>query len=221
MTTRLSQITVFSFSRIDRAGDHLFVVVNAGCADKDIAHITKHVKEAQANKMDVKFEQIDRSLIALQGPSAEKALASLCPIEFEKMGFMTSIYAKVAGFDCLVSRCGYTGEDGFEISVSHNDAIPLAKKLLSNPDVKAAGLGPRDSLRLEAGLCLYGHDISDQITPVEAALAWTIGKRRRETGGFPGDKLILSQLKDPSLIRQKRMGFMIEGPPARGLSFKL
>ncbi len=177
------------------------------------------MKEAQANKMDVKFEQIDRSLIALQGPKAEKVLSSLCTLDFEKMGFMTSIYTKVAGFDCLVSRCGYTGEDGFEISVSHTDAVALAKKLLANSDVKAAGLGPRDSLRLEAGLCLYGHDISDQVTPVEASLAWTIGKRRRETGGFPGDKLILGQLKDPSLIRQKRLGFLIEGPPARGLLF--
>jgi aminomethyltransferase len=141
--------------------------VNAGCAEKDITHIKKQLHQAQENKMDVKFEQIDRSLIALQGPKAEKVLSSLATHNFDQMGFMTSVYMKVGGFDCLVSRCGYTGEDGFEISVAHKDAIPLAKKMLAYSEVKAAGLGPRDSLRLEAGLCLYGHDISDAITPVE------------------------------------------------------
>jgi len=116
---------------------------------------------------------------------------------------------------CLISRCGYTGEDGFEISVAHENVVGFVKDLLRESEVKPAGLGPRDSLRLESGLCLYGHDIDDTTTPVEANLTWTIGKRRREEGGFLGSETILAQLKNPSLVTRKRVGLIINGPPAR------
>jgi len=161
------------------------------------------------------WEQLSRSLIALQGPSTEKTLQDLVKYDLSKMPFMTSQEMYVAGAKCLVSRCGYTGEDGFEISVSHDDAVGLTKLLLSKGAVKPAGLGARDTLRLEAGLCLYGNDIEENITPVEANLTWLIGKRRKEEGGFLGAEKILYQLNHPESVTKKRVGLFVDGPPAR------
>ena len=165
-------------------GDHLFLVVNAACKAEDEAHLRAHLSEACVINL-----LADRALIALQGPKAESALAKLCA-EVSAMRFMDTGPRKVAGFDCFVSRSGYTGEDGFEISVPAAQAEALVTALLENPDVLPIGLGARDSLRLEAGLCLYGHDIDTTTTPVEGALEWSVQKSRRtggaRAGGFPG-----------------------------------
>src|SRR5437660_189482 len=188
-------------------GDHLFLVVNAACKALDEAHLRTHLSETC-----VIDSLTDRALIALQGPKAESALAKLCA-DVTAMRFMDSGPRKVAGFDCFVSRSGYTGEDGFEISVPAEHAETLVAALLDNPDVLPIGLGARDSLRLEAGLCLYGHDIDTTMTPVDAALEWSVQKSRRHggarAGGFPGAEKILSQL-DKGAPR-RRVGLKAEG----------
>jgi aminomethyltransferase len=188
-------------------GDHLFLVVNAACKAEDEAHLRANLSD------DCVIEQLaDRALIALQGPKAESALAKLCA-EAPDMKFMDSGPHKVAGLDCFVSRSGYTGEDGFEISVPAGDAERLAKALLDNPDVMPIGLGARDSLRLEAGLCLYGHDIDTATTPVEAALEWSVQKSRRtggaRGGGFPGAAKILAHFDHGA--SRRRVGLRTEG----------
>jgi aminomethyltransferase len=175
---------------VSQAGDHLFTVVNAGCRDQDLAHL----RQALAPDHEV-IELEDRALLALQGPAAAEALARHCA-DCRGLRFMSTEVMSVGGHEARVSRLGYTGEDGFEISVPADRAQELARLLLAEPEVEPAGLGARDSLRLEAGLCLYGHDIDTTTTPVEAGLAWTIGKRRREEGGFPGAPTILRQLRD-------------------------
>ncbi|MBL8838014.1 MAG: glycine cleavage system aminomethyltransferase GcvT [Alphaproteobacteria bacterium] len=192
---------------VDRA-DRLFLVVNAACKDQDFAHIAAAVGHG------LRVERLeDRALLALQGPGAALAMARVAP-EAAAMGFMTARPLSVAGFACLVSRSGYTGEDGYEISVPAGDADALARALLADPTVKPIGLGARDSLRLEAGLCLYGHDIDTTTTPIEAGLAWTIGKRRRAEGGFPGAERILAELKAGP--KRRRVGILPEGrAPAR------
>jgi aminomethyltransferase len=188
-------------------GDHLFLVVNAACKAEDEAHLRANLSD------DCVIEQLaDRALIALQGPKAESALAKLCA-EASTMKFMDSGPHKVAGLDCFVSRSGYTGEDGFEISVPAADAERLAKTLLDNPDVMPIGLGARDSLRLEAGLCLYGHDIDTETTPVEAALEWSVQKSRRtggaRAGGFPGAEKILAHFDQGA--SRRRVGLLAQG----------
>jgi aminomethyltransferase len=191
---------------VTNAGDHLFVVVNAGCKEQDIAHM-------RANLSCGIEELPDRALLALQGPSAEAVLASHAA-EVADMKFMTARAVSIAGHDCFVTRSGYTGEDGYEISVPGETAAAFAEMLLAHPDVEPIGLGARDSLRLEAGLCLYGHDIDETTTPVEANLTWAINKRRRVEGGFPGSDKILGQLADGALRR--RVGIRLEGrAPAR------
>jgi len=191
---------------VTNAGDHLFVVVNAACKDADTAHLRGTLGDAVT-------ELPDRALLALQGPSAEAALAALAP-EAAAMTFMTFRAMDVAGVPCLVTRSGYTGEDGYEISVPAADARRIAERLLAHPDVEAIGLGARDSLRLEAGLCLYGHDIDTTTSPVEAALTWSIGKRRREQGGFPGAARIQAEIAGGTARR--RVGLRPEGrAPAR------
>jgi aminomethyltransferase len=188
-------------------GSHLFVVVNAACKAEDEAHL-------RANLSDVcVIEPLpDRALIALQGPKAESVLAKLCA-EAAAMRFMDSGPHKVSGIDCFVSRSGYTGEDGFEISVPAEHAEALANALLSDPDVLPIGLGARDSLRLEAGLCLYGHDIDTTTTPVEGALEWSIQKSRRaggaRAGGFAGADQILAQFEQGAA--QRRVGLRPQG----------
>lgn len=170
------------------AGDHLFLVVNAARKAHDIAHLTAHLG-GRVRVLD------DRALLALQGPEAAAVMDGLAP-GAAAMSFMTARDLVVGGIACFVSRSGYTGEDGYEISVPVGQAEELARTLLDQPGVRPAGLGARDSLRLEAGLCLYGSDIDETTTPIEADLAWTIGKRRREQGGFPGAQIILRHLAD-------------------------
>jgi len=188
-------------------GDHLFLVVNAACKDADEAHLRANLSD------DCIIDSLsDRALIALQGPKAESALAKLCA-EAPSMKFMDAGPHRVAGLDCFVSRSGYTGEDGFEISVPAGDAERLAKTLLENPDVMPIGLGARDSLRLEAGLCLYGHDIDTTTTPVEAALEWSVQKSRRtggaRAGGFPGTEKILTHFENGA--SRRRVGLRPDG----------
>ncbi|KLV03421.1 glycine cleavage system protein T [Photobacterium aquae] len=186
-------------------GDHLFVVVNAACKDQDIAHIQTGLPN------DVLLEVIeDRALLALQGPKAAEVLARLNPA-VGQMVFMDAAAIELLGVECLVSRSGYTGEDGYEISVPAADAERLARQLLSQEEVEWIGLGARDSLRLECGLCLYGHDIDTTTTPVEASLLWGISKPRRadgeRAGGFPGADVILDQIKTKD-VACKRVGLL-------------
>ncbi|MCJ8140365.1 glycine cleavage system aminomethyltransferase GcvT [Falsirhodobacter halotolerans] len=181
-------------------GDHLHVVVNAGCKEADIAHLTAHLG-------DQVHPVTDRALLALQGPLAEDALARLVPAVMA-MRFMDVITADTIYGPLWISRSGYTGEDGFEISVPFGGANGLARALLAMEEVAPIGLGARDSLRLEAGLCLYGHDIDETTSPVEAGLTWAIQKSRR-TGGFAGDTRILAELADgPARVR---VGLLPEG----------
>jgi aminomethyltransferase len=188
-------------------GDHLFVVVNAACKEADEAHLRTHLSDS------CRIDSLsDRALLALQGPRAASVLAKFCA-EAPAMRFMDAGPHEVAGLDCFVSRSGYTGEDGFEISVTAERAEQLATALLSDGDVLPIGLGARDSLRLEAGLCLYGHDIDTITTPVEAALEWSMQKSRRSggarTGGYPGSEEILRQLA--SGASRRRVGLRPEG----------
>jgi len=188
-------------------GSHLFLVVNAACKAEDEAHLRAHLSDTCI------VEPLpDRALLALQGPKAEAVLAKFCA-EAPAMRFMDAGPHRVAGIDCFVSRSGYTGEDGFEISVPADRAEALASALLESSDVLPIGLGARDSLRLEAGLCLYGHDIDTTTTPVEGALQWSIQKSRRNggarAGGFPGANLILSQLENGA--PRRRVGLKPEG----------
>lgn len=186
----------------------LFIIVNAACKDEDFKHIAANMPAG------VKLKVIaDRALIALQGPAAADVFAGFAP-EAANMSFMTARAMDVAGIACLVSRSGYTGEDGYEISVPEKDAVALSRKLLAHADVAPIGLGARDSLRLEAGLCLYGHDINHQTSPVEAALLWSISKRRRTEGGFPGAAIVQHQIAEG--VTRKRVGILPEGKaPAR------
>ena len=188
-------------------GDHLFVVVNAACKDADIAHMRANLPA------DVTIEVIeDRALLALQGPRAEAALARLNPAVAE-MKFMDVATVVLNGTECWISRSGYTGEDGYEISVPADAAEGLARVLLADDTVLPIGLGARDSLRLEGGLCLYGHDIDAETTPIEAGLNWAIQKIRRtggdRAGGFPGAERILSELENGAA--QARVGLRPEG----------
>ena len=188
-------------------GSHLFLVVNAACKTADEAHLRAFLDDACV------IEPLaDRALIALQGPKAESVLAPVCA-DVSSMRFMDSGPRRIDGIDCFVSRSGYTGEDGFEISVPAEQAERLANILLANSEVLPIGLGARDSLRLEAGLCLYGHDLDATTTPVEGALEWSIQKSRRRggarAGGFPGAEKILDQF-DRGAPR-RRLGLRPEG----------
>lgn len=193
---------------------YLYVVSNAGCSDKDSAHMKAKVAELKAAGLDVDLEFLEESLIALQGPSMSRVLQEGLKDDLSKLTFMTSTLATVFGIkDCRVTRCGYTGEDGVEISVPRSKVVELTEKLLAHSEVKLAGLGARDSLRLEAGLCLYGNDIDETTTPVEATLVWTIGKRRRQAMDFPGADIIVPQIK--AKTARKRVGLISAGPPVR------
>ncbi|WP_333822095.1 glycine cleavage system aminomethyltransferase GcvT [Pinisolibacter sp.] len=186
----------------------LFLVVNAACKDADYAHI------AAALPANVSLRPLDdRALLALQGPEAEAVMVALgAPVA--AMKFMDTAPVTVAGLDVHVSRSGYTGEDGFEVSVAAADAPRLWDSLLADPRVKPIGLGARDSLRLEGGLCLYGHDIDTTTSPVEGALEWSIQKRRRVDGGFPGAARVQAELANGPARR--RVGLTFDGrQPAR------
>jgi aminomethyltransferase len=197
---------------VTNRGDYLYLVVNAACKEADFAHIEDRIgAETELEILE------DRALIALQGPAAA-AVLSRHASGVDTMAFMSAATIDIAGVSggvsCFVTRSGYTGEDGYEISAPAADAEALTRLLLDEAEVAPAGLGARDTLRLEAGLCLYGSDIDTQTTPIEAGLAWAVNKRRREEGGFPGDGIILAQLKDG--VTKKRVGIKPEGKaPAR------
>jgi aminomethyltransferase len=180
--------------------DYAFVVVNASRRDVDLALL-------RAGLPRLAVEELDRALIALQGPRAAEILAPVAP-GAEKLRFMSAAPFMVDGSAIAISRSGYTGEDGFEISIPAQDAPRIAERLLAG-GATLAGLGARDSLRLEAGLCLYGNDIDETTTPVEAGLGWSIGKRRREEGGFPGAEIVLAQLREGPVRRL--VGLLPEG----------
>jgi aminomethyltransferase len=193
---------------IANLGDRLLVVANAACKDADETYL----RDALSARCEI-VRRDDRALLALQGPLAADVLAARAPGLAAAMRFMDVRAARIAGADCIVSRSGYTGEDGFEISVPATDADTFARELLSHPQVAMIGLGARDSLRLEAGLCLYGFDLDPGTTPVEAALEWSIQAGRRSggvrAGGFPGAATILEQLK--SGAPRRRVGLRPEG----------
>jgi aminomethyltransferase len=190
-------------------GDHLFLVVNASCKEADVAHLRAGLPKGIA----VEYLGDDRGLLALQGPAAAAVLARFVP-EAAAMPFMAVAAADIRGVPVQISRSGYTGEDGYEISVEGRFADEIALILQGEPEVEPIGLGARDSLRLEAGLCLYGHDIDTTTSPIEADLAWSIQKRRREGGGFPGAARIQAELASgPS---RRRVGILPDGKaPAR------
>jgi aminomethyltransferase len=197
---------------ITRREQDLLLVVNAGCKQADIRHLVQHIgHRCQVQPLP------ERALLALQGPQAAQALGSLNPAA-AALPFMSARAMEIAGVDCFVSRSGYTGEDGYEISMPAAEATRLARKLLALPQVKPAGLGARDTLRLEAGMCLYGHDINETTTPVEAGLAWAIQKVRRPGGAraahYPGAATIEKQLTlGPT---NKRVGLVgLERVPVR------
>ena len=197
---------------VTRRADHLFLIVNAGCKQDDIRHLITHI----GHRCNV-VPMPDHALLALQGPQAATALSRLDP-GVAKLAFMTGGDFTLAGAACFVTRSGYTGEDGFEISVPAAQAEALARALLTEPEVKPAGLGARDTLRLEAGLCLYGHDIDTRTTPIEAGLSWAIQKVRRpggaRAGHYPGAKVIEGQLATGPLL--KRVGLIgLERVPVR------
>ncbi|MBM3517275.1 MAG: glycine cleavage system aminomethyltransferase GcvT, partial [Alphaproteobacteria bacterium] len=183
---------------VANVGDHLFVVVNAACKEADVAHMM-----ATLTPRCTVEALPDRALLALQGPAAARVMEHLAP-GASRLGFMAAHGLRIRDKPCLVSRSGYTGEDGFEIALAANDAAVVAHALLAEPEVALIGLGARDSLRLEAGLCLYGHDIDPTTTPVEADLAWTISRRRREEGGFPGARIVQQQLR--AGVARRRVG---------------
>ncbi len=196
-------------------GDHFYIVVNAACKEADLAHMQANLSAT----CDV-TAHFDRGLLALQGPKAEAALARLAP-EVAEMKFMDARALTILGAACVVSRTGYSGEDGYEISVPAEKTTEIAEALLAMDEVEPIGLGARDSLRLEAGLCLYGNDIDTTTTPVEAALEWAMQKARRtggaREGGFPGAKIILAQLDGGA--SRRRVGLKAGGKaPVRGHS---
>eukprot|EP00217_Crustomastix_stigmatica_P003157 CAMPEP_0183819590 /NCGR_PEP_ID=MMETSP0803_2-20130417/64212_1 /TAXON_ID=195967 /ORGANISM="Crustomastix stigmata, Strain CCMP3273" /LENGTH=1299 /DNA_ID=CAMNT_0026064479 /DNA_START=69 /DNA_END=3966 /DNA_ORIENTATION=+ len=193
---------------------HLYLVVNAGCREKDLNHIEAHMKAFVAKGGDVSWHIHDEnSLLALQGPKAGAVLQSLVKEDLSKFYFGMFQPMEVMGKPCLVTRTGYTGEDGFEIAVPDEHAVELATALTSKDEVRWCGLGPRDSLRLEAGLCLYGNDLEQHISPVEAGLTWTIGKRRREKFDFLGGETVAKHVAEG--VPQRRVGFITTGAPAR------
>jgi len=210
------------------------VVTNAGCREKDLKYFREQLAEFKASGgQHIEWDVLEGwGLVALQGPLSEeilsRALASPEETNLKELYFGQSKFVKVKllgmeiSSQLLVSRAGYTGEDGFEISIPAEETVAVTEALLqgAGPEkLQLAGLGARDSLRLEAGMCLYGHDLDDATTPVEAALGWVIGKDRRTEGGFHGDEVILRQLKPKSKggagVERRRVGLIIEGAPAR------
>ena len=192
---------------VSNAGDHLFTVVNASMRHQDIPHMRDNLEGVEV------IEIFDRALVAVQGPKAEDVVGALCPAARE-MTFMQTMVADILGADCRISRLGYTGEDGYEISIPEDRAEEITRAFLAHEDCEPAGLGARDSLRLEAGLCLYGNDIDNDTSPIEASMLWAIQKRRREEGGFPGADSILKEIAEGAT--KKLVGIKPDGrAPAR------
>ena len=187
---------------ITNTDDHLFLVVNGACKIADIAHI----KDNLADQCEIEVLE-NQGLLALQGPKAGQVMQRLAPKAAELV-FMTAAPVQIDGIDCFVTRSGYTGEDGFEISMAADKTDHIARLLLAQDEVQPCGLGARDSLRLEAGLCLYGHDLTPQTTPVEASLLWALSKIRRQdgqrAGGYPGAEVVFKQIQDKP--QRKRVG---------------
>lgn len=205
---------------INKRANDLYVVSNAGCSEKDKLHLVEHLHSWKQRGRDVEIEFLSgKSLVALQGPKSASVLSKVTgSSDFDTFAFMTArpLKAKALGGMALyVSRCGYTGEDGFEIQIDDRDVTSFCSYLTAEfaDTVKLAGLGARDSLRLESGLCLYGHDIDETTTPVEAGLTWTIGQRRRKEGNFLGADVILPQIKGG--VSRRRVGLLVQGRPAR------
>ena len=197
---------------VTRREDHLFLVVNAACKEADTAHL-----RARLSTRCLIEPLPERALLALQGRRAGAVMARLAP-ELARLTFMTGAEATIHDIACFATRSGYTGEDGFEISVAAAQAEALARALLAEPEVAPAGLGARDTLRLEAGLCLYGHDIDTTTTPVQAGLTWAIQKVRRpggeRAGGYPGEQAIAAELVEGAKTR--RVGLVgLERVPVR------
>ncbi len=188
---------------VTSTGDHLLLVINAACKHADLAHLQRHL--SAVCEVEPMFS---RGLLALQGPLAAQALARLTP-QVATLKFMTGAFFVIDGARCYVTRSGYTGGDGYEISTPADATEAIARRLLAQPEVKPIGLGARDSLRMEAGLCLYGHDIDSTTTPIEAGLLWSIGKERRTQGGFPGAASIQKQIAEGA--PRKRVGLLPEG----------
>jgi aminomethyltransferase len=197
---------IFDDIMVANRGDHLLLVVNAACKSEDETHLRAHLSDV------CEIERLDHALMALQGPKAEAVLARLAP-GCAAMRFMDVREMPIMGALCIVARSGYTGEDGYEISMPADIAREIAEGLLENPDVLPIGLGARDSLRLEAGLPLYGSDLDATTSPVEAGLAWAIQKARRaggeRAGGFPGSSIILEQMEKGT--KRQRAGLRPEG----------
>lgn len=192
---------------VSNAGEYFFVVVNASMRHQDIPHM-----KANLDGVEV-IEIFDRALVAVQGPKAEDVVGDLCPAARE-MKFMETILADINGVECRISRLGYTGEDGYEISIPEDKAVDVSRAFLAHDDCEPAGLGARDSLRLEAGLCLYGNDIDNDTSPIEASLSWAIQKRRKEEGGFLGAERVQRELAEGAA--RKLVGIKPEGrAPAR------
>lgn len=205
---------------ITNAGDFIYMVVNGACKHGDMKHFEEQMSSFSG---DVSMEYLgdDMQLLAIQGPGAAEAIQSILPDGFDlvNMAFMTGVDTTLDGIDgCRITRCGYTGEDGFEIAMPSNNAVSIASKLLENPNVLPTGLGARDSLRLEAGLCLYGNDLDTTTTPIEGALGWTMGgpgSRRRTEGGFLGAEHILTPEGKFRKVQRKRVGIKGMKAPAR------
>ncbi len=192
---------------VSNAGSYVYVVVNASMRDQDIPHMRAGLPDHEV------IEVTDRALVAVQGPKAEGVVAPLCP-QARDMKFMETLMVDIMGATCRISRLGYTGEDGYEISMPEDRAVEITRALLEHEDCAPAGLGARDSLRLEAGLCLYGNDIDNDTSPIEAGLTWAIQKRRREEGGFPGADRIQRELAEGAA--RKLVGIKPDGrAPAR------
>ena len=187
---------------ITRTAEHFYLVVNASRKAEDFAYLRQRLLPACAVE-----QRSDLALLALQGPQAATVMARLAPAA-TRLTFMTTVSTQMVGLQCRVSRSGYSGEDGFEISVPNSHAETLARLLLEQPEVSPVGLGARDSLRLEAGLCLYGHDIDTSTTPVEASLTWALTKSRRD--GFPGAAVIRQQIENGA--SRRRVGILPNGP---------
>lgn len=201
---------------VTKMEDHLFLVLNAGCKDKDVAHMRSVLEEGPMKGADVQLIPLERSLVAFQGPMAASILSKYVE-DVPGLDFMHCRQnVKIKGIDAHVTRCGYTGEDGFEIAVADEDVVSLVELLLAE-EAEMVGLGARDSLRLEAGLNLYGHELSEDINPVAARFMWCISKRRLEEGGFIGHEAIM-QFKNTAAtggVPQLRVGFISTGPVAR------
>ena len=215
------QGTIIDDTMITRQKNHVAMVLNAGCADKDLIHLQEQLSAWKSKGKDVELRNMSEqfSLVALQGPKAAQTLASLLDggagaAQLAKVPFLGTLDGHVAGKPVSFGRCGYTGEDGFELQVRHEDIVHVSDALIGDESVvKPAGLGARDTLRLEAGLCLYGNDIDTTVTPVEASLAWTIAKARRDESypvRFPGYDIVMKQLTDKTATNKRRVGLVMK-----------